>query len=162
MQAYNATLQVSRPTPQFSFVADDLGQAAAYNSERQYKHFPLKAIDFDLSMWAAVNTETCLRRGNQCYSLGDRQLILLKGWCQPVGGLSVYSTPSIDIAQYDQKPIVVVSSAMDSRSLFHDLTLGVHYDLSGMVSVLAIADALSKVIRRCNEVLATWCTYHAR
>ncbi|ORY89548.1 Nicastrin-domain-containing protein [Syncephalastrum racemosum] len=112
MQAYNATLE-----------------AAAYNNERKFKHFPLKAIDFDLSMWAAVNAETCLRRG----------------WCQPVGGLSVYSTPSFDISPEDQKPIVVVSSAMDSRSLFHDLTIGINYDLSGMVSVLAIADALSKV-----------------
>lgn len=96
---------------------------------RGYQNYPLKAIDFDLFMWAAVNSQTCLRRG----------------WCQAVGGMSVYSTPSIDISPDDKKPIIVVSAGMDSRSLFHDLTIGASNDVSGMVAVLAIAEALSRV-----------------
>lgn len=86
-------------------------------------------------MWAAVNSETCLRRG----------------WCQVVGGMSVYSTPSLDVSADDKKPIVVVSTSMDSRSLFHDLTVGASSDVSGMVAVLAIADALSRV-STCSKV----------
>lgn len=86
-------------------------------------------MDFDLFMWAAVNSETCLRRG----------------WCQVVGGMSVYSTPSLDISPDDKKPIVIVSASIDSRSLFHDLTVGASSDVSGMITVLAIADALSRV-----------------
>jgi hypothetical protein len=97
--------------------------------ENNYSNYPLKAIDFDLFMWAAVNSETCLRRG----------------WCQVVGGMSVFSSPSLNIAADDKKPIIVVSANIDSRSMFHDLTVGATKDVSGMVTVLAIADALSRV-----------------
>lgn len=86
-------------------------------------------MDFNLFMWAAVNSETCLRRG----------------WCQAVGGMSVYSSPSLNIQPEDKKPIVIVSSNMDSRSLFHDLTIGASKDVSSLVTVLAIADALTTV-----------------
>lgn len=96
---------------------------------RGYQDYPLKAIDFDLFMWAAVNSETCLRRG----------------WCQVVGGMSVFSSPSLNIDYNDNKPIIVVSSNIDGRSLFHDLTIGSSKDMSGMIAVLAIADALSNV-----------------
>lgn len=68
-----------------------------------------------------------------------------KGWCQPVGGFSVYSTSSLDIAADDNKPIIVISANLDSRALFHDLVIGSTKDISGLVTVLAIADALSRV-----------------
>ncbi|KAI8074161.1 Nicastrin-domain-containing protein [Gongronella butleri] len=103
-------------------------QAVQDNQERNYVNYPLQAVDFNLMMWAAVNAETCLRRG----------------WCLPVGGMSVYSTPSSDIQPDDQKPIVVLSAAMDSNSLFRDLTVGVGSSLSGLVTLLAVADALSR------------------
>jgi nicastrin len=45
----------------------------------------------------------------------------------------------------DGKPIIVVSAAMDSKSLFHDITLGVNNGISGSIALLAIADALRKV-----------------
>ncbi|KAK4512992.1 uncharacterized protein ATC70_003703 [Mucor velutinosus] len=109
-------------------VYDFITSSIAVNVANEYKNYPLKAIDFDLFMWAAVNSETCLRRG----------------WCQVVGGMSVYSTPSLNISADDKKPIVVVSASMDSRSLFHDLTVGASSDVSGMVTVLGIADALSR------------------
>jgi nicastrin len=57
----------------------------------------------------------------------------------------VYSTPSQNLTGNDGKPIIVVSATMDSRSVFHDLTLGVENDISGMVAMFAVADALSKV-----------------
>ena len=68
-----------------------------------------------------------------------------KGWCYPVGGSSVYSSASPNLTGNDGKPIIVVSATMDSRSVFHDLTLGVENDISGMVAMFAVADALSKV-----------------
>ncbi|KAI8971483.1 Nicastrin-domain-containing protein [Mycotypha africana] len=98
-----------------------------YNVQRQYKSYPLKAVEFDSFMWAAVNSETCLRRG----------------WCQVVGGMSVFSSPSLNISAKDKKPIIVVSANMDSRSMFHDLTTGASSSISGLVTVLAIADTLS-------------------
>lgn len=57
----------------------------------------------------------------------------------------MYSTASQNMSSTDGKPIIVVSATMDSRSVFHDLTLGVENDISGLVAMLAVADALSKV-----------------
>lgn len=86
-------------------------------------------MDFDLLMWAAIDSETCLRRG----------------WCQAVGGMSVFSSPSLTMDHQDNKPVIVVSANIDGRSMFHDLTVSASKDVSGMVTVLAIADALSRV-----------------
>ncbi|KAF9917062.1 hypothetical protein BX616_002041 [Lobosporangium transversale] len=103
-------------------------QAANMNQLRGYTNYPLKALQFHSFMWAAQDSGTCLR----------------KGWCTPVGGASVWSTPSVNITASDGKPIVVVTAAMDSRSLFHDLTLGVQSSVASMVALLAVADALSR------------------
>ncbi|KAF8926196.1 hypothetical protein BGZ58_000101 [Dissophora ornata] len=103
-------------------------QAATMNQLKNYTNYPLKALQFHSLMWGAQDTATCLR----------------KGWCTPVGGASVWSTPSVNISSTDGKPIVVVSAAMDSRSLFHDLTLGVESSVTGMVTLLAVAEALSR------------------
>ncbi|KAF9087087.1 hypothetical protein BGX29_001048 [Mortierella sp. GBA35] len=103
-------------------------QAANRNRDRGYRNYPLKSLQFHSFMWGAQDTGTCLR----------------KGWCTPVGGASVWSTPSTNISYTDEKPIVIVSAAMDSRSLFHDLTLGVESSVAGMVTVLAVAEALSR------------------
>ena len=96
-------------------------------------------------MWAAIDTETCLRRG----------------WCQPIGGFSVYSTPSLTIAADDHKPIIVVSASLDSRSLFHDLTVGANQVISGVVTVLGIAEAMNKVKKKRRKVqLCSGITHH--
>lgn len=67
------------------------------------------------------------------------------GWCEPVGGLSVFASPSLNIQADDGKPVVVLAAAMDSRSMFHDLTIGTNTDVSGVVALLAVAEALSRV-----------------
>ncbi|KAF9429330.1 hypothetical protein BGZ76_001447, partial [Entomortierella beljakovae] len=103
-------------------------QAANNNQLNGYNTYPLKALQFNSFMWAAQDSATCLRRA----------------WCTPVGGASVWSTPSYNMSSSDGKPIVLVSAAMDSRSLFHDLTLGVESSVAGMVAVLAVAEALSR------------------
>lgn len=68
-----------------------------------------------------------------------------KDFCNPVGGYSVYSTPSIDMNENDGKPIIIVSAAMDSKSLFQDITFGLNNGISGSIALIAIADALSRV-----------------
>ncbi|KAI9323739.1 Nicastrin-domain-containing protein [Dichotomocladium elegans] len=110
-------------------VYNSIIKAVSYNEARGYSQYPLMAMDFKVTMWAAVNSETCIRRG----------------WCDAVGGMSVYATPSVDMQAEDGKPIIMVTAPMDSRSLFHDLTIGANTHVAGMVSVLAVADALSKV-----------------
>ncbi|KAG0269707.1 hypothetical protein BGZ95_001960 [Linnemannia exigua] len=103
-------------------------QAANRNRDKGYRDYPLKSLQFHSFMWGAQDTGACLR----------------KGWCTPVGGASVWSTPSNNISYTDEKPIVIVAAAIDSRSLFHDITLGVESSVAGMVTVLAVAEALSR------------------
>ncbi|CAB4394959.1 unnamed protein product [Rhizophagus irregularis] len=99
-----------------------------FNERKSYVRFPLKAVEFDALMYAAVDASTCLRRN----------------FCNPVGGYSVYSTPSIDMNENDGKPIIIVSAAMDSKSLFQDITFGLNNGISGSIALIAIADALSR------------------
>ncbi|KAF9186718.1 hypothetical protein BGZ51_001800 [Haplosporangium sp. Z 767] len=120
-------------------------QAVNMNKFKRYQDYPLKALQFNSFMWAAQDTESCLR----------------KGWCTPVGGASVWATPSTNISATDGKPIVVISAAMDSRSLFHDLTLGVESSLTGMVTVLAVAEALSRVDTMSKHIIYTLFTAEA-
>ncbi|RIA98281.1 Nicastrin-domain-containing protein [Glomus cerebriforme] len=99
-----------------------------FNERRAFERFPLKTVQLESLMFAAIDAPTCLRRN----------------FCDPIGGHSVYSTPSIDMNENDGKPIIVVSAAMDSKSLFQDITLGVNNGISGSIALIAIADALSK------------------
>ncbi|KAF9399112.1 hypothetical protein BGZ94_005808, partial [Podila epigama] len=103
-------------------------RASQVNQIKGYNNYPLKAVQFHSFMWAARDSGSCLR----------------KGWCTPVGGASVWSTPSSNISATDEKPIIVVAAAMDARSLFHDLTLGVDSSVTGMVTLMAVAEALSR------------------
>jgi hypothetical protein len=45
----------------------------------------------------------------------------------------------------DNKPIIVLTAALDSRSLFHDLTVGVDTSISGLVTLLSVAEAINRV-----------------
>ncbi|RKP05674.1 Nicastrin-domain-containing protein [Thamnocephalis sphaerospora] len=102
--------------------------AIAKNVDNGYTSYPLISAELSAFMWAAVDAETCLRRR----------------WCLPVGGYSVYSstTPKSDFAKKDT---VVLAAATSGRAFFHDLGAQVENNLSGMVGLLAVADALSRL-----------------
>jgi len=99
-----------------------------FNKERKYKNYPLYSIKFESFMYASKDSETCLSRG----------------YCDPIGGNSVWSSYSKTIDPNDGKKIIIVSSQIDGNSLFHDNTIGSNSQIGGMVANLAIADALSK------------------
>ncbi|CAI2171098.1 521_t:CDS:10 [Funneliformis geosporum] len=107
---------------------EEIIKGANFNEKNAFENFPLKAAELKSIMFAAIDASTCLRRN----------------WCYPIGGHSVYSTPSVDINENDGKPIIVVSAAMDSKSLFQDITFGLNNGISGSIALLAIADALQK------------------
>ncbi|CAG8542609.1 17835_t:CDS:10, partial [Funneliformis caledonium] len=103
-------------------------KGAEFNEKNLFENFPLKAAELKSIMFSAIDASTCLRRN----------------WCYPIGGHSVYSTPSFDMNENDGKPIIIVSAAMDSKSLFRDITFGLNNGISGSIALLAIADALQK------------------
>ena len=80
-------------------------------------------------MWAGQNSGQCLKENR----------------CLPIGGHSVWGSKSVNISKEDGKGIYIVSTKMDSTSFFHDLAYG-NAQRSGFITVLGIADALSKMI----------------
>ncbi|KAI8929923.1 Nicastrin-domain-containing protein [Entophlyctis helioformis] len=106
-----------------------INEALDFNANSGYKGYPLYSMEFDALMWSAINSETCLRRG----------------WCQPVGGYSVWSTFSTNMTASDKKPIILVSSKLDSSAFIHDFAYGAA-QRTGMVAMLGVAEALSRVV----------------
>ncbi|KAI9099737.1 Nicastrin-domain-containing protein [Phlyctochytrium arcticum] len=126
-----------------------LRQALESNILGKYRDYPQYAVQFDSFMFADVDSGTCLRR--------DR--------CDPIGGLSVWSSFS-SLAQGttmdSAKPIIVVASKLDSRAFMFDFSFALRYSTgpstpvfaigaaarTGLVTALATADALSKYFQQ--------------
>ena len=51
-------------------------------------------------------------------------------------------------AGVDLQPLVLATAAMDSTGMYHDLAFGSQSTVSGLVALLAAADALGKVMFR--------------
>ncbi|KAJ3009695.1 hypothetical protein HKX48_007789 [Thoreauomyces humboldtii] len=118
-----------------------LQEAVEANAKGSYSTYPQYAVEFDAFMYAAVDSETCLRRGD----------------CSPVGALSVWSTFSTNYkeGQKPAKPIVVVSAKLDSRGFIVDqgavpvapkYALGANSPKTALVTALATATALTGVV----------------
>lgn len=118
---------------------NQLDQALLYNQQSQgYGDvYPFFGAELNSFMYAAIDSETCLRRS----------ATQTRHFCYPLGGMSVISSPSLpqEFASEPKKPIVWLVSQMDSRSMFPDFTLGMNAHVSNVITLLLVADALSKV-----------------
>ncbi|KAJ3158048.1 hypothetical protein HDU89_000431 [Geranomyces variabilis] len=125
-------------------------EAAMANKNKGHSSYPLYAVEFDAFMYAADDAETCLRRG----------------FCDPVGAVSVWSsfTPYLNANPDTKKPIVLVSAKLDSTSFIHDWgfipsgaslsppVFAVGADpKTGLVAALAVAAALGQYLRAPNS-----------
>ncbi|KAJ3219283.1 DNA repair protein rad16 [Dinochytrium kinnereticum] len=111
---------------------DSTGQQATGTiiEGRSYSSYPLYAIEFDDFMHAAVDAETCLRRG----------------WCSPIGGISSWATYSYNISRLDDRRLVIVTAPIESNSFFRNGNAwGAGSTASAFVGLLAVADALSQL-----------------
>ncbi|MFS8034456.1 putative nicastrin [Helianthus anomalus] len=79
----------------------------------------------------------------------DSESCLRERTCLPLGGYSVWSAlPTVNISSSSsksKKPIILAVASMDSASFFRDKSLGAESPLSGMISLLAAVDALSRI-----------------
>ncbi|KAL3698397.1 hypothetical protein R1sor_012473 [Riccia sorocarpa] len=105
----------------------------AVNEKRKYE-YPLHVAEFDMVM---QSTKSGTHDSVSC----------LREWaCLPLGGYSVWSAlPPLNASAPTENPIVLVIAAMDSASFFRDATPGADSSLSGLIAMLAAADALSRV-----------------
>lgn len=105
-----------------------LMQAVTLNRNNSYINYPLYAVQFDSFMWGAFDVVTCLRRG----------------FCSAVGGNSLWATSAFNFSATDNRVIIVVSAAMDARTFFLDNAWGIESTTTGYVTLLAVAEALSR------------------
>ncbi|CAO2816400.1 unnamed protein product [Amaranthus hypochondriacus] len=110
-----------------------LKEVAAKNEKnnRPYSH---DVAEFELVM---QTTKSDTRDSESC---------LKARTCLPLGGYSVWSSlpPIIESSSDVAKPIILAMASMDSASIFRDKSLGADSPLSGLVTLLAAADALSR------------------
>lgn len=99
-----------------------------WNQDRlDASEFPAHAVKFKYHMYGEENSIECLKSKK----------------CLPLGG---YSTWSVLGRQLNEStPFVFAVAGADSSSFFHDFVAGADADVSGVVSLLAAASALSKV-----------------
>lgn len=110
-------------------------QEIAVKNENKKETYAAEVTEFDLVMQTTKagthDSESCLREGS----------------CLPLGGYSVWSAlPTTNVSDSSkEKAIVLTVASMDSASFFRDKSLGADSPLSGLISLLAAADALSQI-----------------
>ncbi|CAL8470795.1 g10337 [Coccomyxa elongata] len=115
--------------PVFLLEGDAAAQAQQHAEENALKGFrgPVHVAELDATMWAAGNASACITQGT----------------CLPLGGHSVWAAlPPLPASGKDNRPIILVAAGVDSMAFFHDRTKGADAPLSGLVAMLAAAEAL--------------------
>ncbi|KAJ0099859.1 hypothetical protein Patl1_20928 [Pistacia atlantica] len=110
-------------------------QEAALKNEDRKNSYTANVAEFDLVMQTT-------KAGTQ-----DSKSCLKEETCLPLGGYSVWSSlPPINTSlSYQSKPIILSVASMDSASFFRDKSIGADSPISGLISLLAAVDALSRL-----------------
>ncbi|KAM3327939.1 nicastrin isoform X1 [Capsicum galapagoense] len=110
-------------------------QEVALRNEKRTKSYTVDVADFDLVMQTTKSgtrdSESCLREQT----------------CLPLGGYSVWSAlpPIITSSSKKAKPTILTVASMDATSFFRDKSVGADSPISGLISLLAVVDSLSRV-----------------
>ncbi|XP_031100529.1 nicastrin [Ipomoea triloba] len=105
----------------------------AIKNEKRKNSYTSNVVDFDLVMQTTKSgtrdSESCLRQQT----------------CLPLGGYSVWSAlPPINLSSEKSRPVILAVASMDSASFFRDRSIGADSPISGLISLLAAVDALSR------------------
>lgn len=106
------------------------------------RNWPLCAVELDAHMYSAVSTETCIRRSNLVNTLNPVK------FCDELGDFSYFtflkpengSDPSF---RDDEQSVIVVSSRLDSITLFDLNEFGADSPITSIVALLETARLLA-------------------
>ncbi|XP_075875759.1 nicastrin [Nelusetta ayraudi] len=102
--------------------------------------YPLCAMQLYSHMSAVTDTATCMRRNDINFSISPEMV------CDPLGDFNVWaSTRPINNTAKGHKmweSVVIAAARLDSRSFFFDIAPGAESAASGLVALLAAAQAL--------------------
>lgn len=111
--------------------------------------WPLCAAEMKSVMLAAKDTETCMRRSNLAANLNPIQ------YCDPLSGRNVVTTlfPSNKSSPLTERSVIVVGARIDTFSLFDNAAPGADSAVSGLVTLMATANALASLRKEITEKL---------
>uniref|UniRef100_A0A8C6WJ51 Nicastrin n=1 Tax=Neogobius melanostomus TaxID=47308 RepID=A0A8C6WJ51_9GOBI len=107
--------------------------------------YPLCAMQLFSHMSAVTDTPTCIRRNKiqHDFSISPEMV------CDPLGGQNIWtSTRPINNTEKGHKmfqSFVIAAARLDSRSFFFDLAPGAQSSASGLIALLAAAQALKNI-----------------
>lgn len=112
-----------------------------YNSDKNnQKGKPLCSVQLHSFMFAAVNTEVCLRRSASSALLTPTKV------CDPLGDYNVYYSLFPRTKDTKNKKVTLVTARIDTASLFDGVSPGAASSVVGMVTLLTAATTLSQMI----------------
>jgi nicastrin len=108
-----------------------LRAAAAHNDRRGFTAPPLYHARLDHGMIATGDAAACLEAST----------------CLPLGGYSAFATAPLPVPPPGAVPprLLLVTAALDSAAFFHERAVGADASLSGLVVMLAAADAMTRL-----------------
>lgn len=102
----------------------------AHDLETQYQR-SLCAIEMKSFMYAAINSESCIRRTDFKLNFNPTQ------FCDPLGDRNIH-WPLAPLDK-DNNTIIIVTARLDASSLFDGISPGVENTVTGLVTLLATA-----------------------
>ncbi|XP_021351331.1 nicastrin-like isoform X2 [Mizuhopecten yessoensis] len=108
------------------------------------RDYPLCAVELKDSMSGSKDTVTCVRRNSMQVSLNPET------YCDPLGDNNIVAPlkaiPSTE--DYPPKSVIVAAARMDTFSMFENEYPGADSHVTGIVGLLAAAEAIGKVKER--------------
>ena len=128
----------------------------AHDIENQ-QYRPLCALEMKSFMFAAINSESCIKRSDFKLNFNPTQ------FCDPLGDRNIY-WPLAPINQ-DKNSVILVTARLDASSLFDGISPGAGNVVTGLVTLLATAYYLNTLAKdavvnsRCNNILYIQCMH---
>lgn len=117
-----------------------------YNEHNLDGSYPFCAVRMDARMDGAVSTETCIRRNNNQYNLSPSV------YCEEMGGQNILGMlqPSTNASPVN-KPIILVTAALDSRSFMLQSNVPGANSATGFITMLSVARLLGNLTQEQKE-----------
>ncbi|KAG1697198.1 Nicastrin [Nymphon striatum] len=108
---------------------------------------PMCALELSSRMMGAVNTPTCMRRSTLVTNMSPSAV------CDPLGDMSLFSLLCpIAVSDLEDRSVIIVAARLDSFSMFYSESSGADSAVSGVATLLAVSNALSKVKQEFMEL----------
>ena len=126
-----------------STFAQDIHECYDNHNIKRPLHWPLCALELSSNMYAAKDSETCLRRSS-LFNLSPVSR------CDPLSddNIHYFVSPRLETeASEEENSVILVTAKMDTLTMFDQVETGFDSPSSGIVTLLAVAESLTKKIK---------------